>query len=164
MRSLPRSCWLCSGWPFWRANASTARATREAPRGDDRTVVHPGVAGQRERDIFAGAAGQPGNSQVRYAGKLAYPGGKLHLKYQIPRNATQEYTYADVRLNDSVLASVTPTAEERDAGAGELSVPLPPELLMARNELTIQLSRSGQWGVCGCRGKETAVVAHRSRK
>jgi cellulose synthase (UDP-forming) len=97
-----------------------------------------------EREMFL--LEQPGSREIL---KFATPeswlirGGKLHLKYQIPRNATQEYTYADVRLNDSVLASVTPTAEERDAGAGELSVPLPPELLMARNELTIQLAGQG---------------------
>ncbi len=128
---------------FWRANAATTRATKEAPAETiERSFTLGSLANERETFLLE----QAGSREIL---KFATPeswlirGGKLHLKYQIPRNATQEYTYADVRLNDSVLASVTPTAEERDAGAGELSVPLPPELLMARNELTIQLAGQG---------------------
>ena len=128
---------------FWRANATTTRAAHDAPlQTIERSFTLGSLVNGRETFLLE----QPGSREIL---KFATPeswlirGGKLHLKYQIPRNATQEYTYADIRLNDSVLASVTPTAEERDAGAGELSVPLPPELLMARNELTIQLAGQG---------------------
>ncbi len=53
-----------------------------------------------------------------------------------------------MRLNDSILAAVAPTAEEREKGAGELSVPLPAALLLGKNELTIQLAGQGN-GSCG---------------
>jgi cellulose synthase (UDP-forming) len=128
---------------FWRANASTTRVPREAaPQTIERSFTLGSLANGTETFLLE----QPGSREIL---KFAAPeswlirGGKLHLKYQIPKNASQDYTYADVRLNDSVLASVTPTAEERDAGAGELWVPLPPELLTARNELTIQLAGQG---------------------
>jgi cellulose synthase (UDP-forming) len=131
------------GLAFWRANASTTLATKEVPA---QTIQRSFTLGSLANDRGTFLLEQPGSREIL---KFATPeswlirGGKLHLKYQIPRNATDEYTYAEVRLNDSILASVTPTAEERDAGAGELSVPLPPELLMARNELSIQLAGQG---------------------
>ena len=87
-------------------------------------------------------------------------GGALHLKYQIPKNARQEYTYADVRLNDSLLASITPTAEERDSGVGELLVPFPPDLLLPRNELSIQLAGQGNSACAAAGGKESTVVPY----
>jgi cellulose synthase (UDP-forming) len=132
---------------FWRANASTRQGTREAGsltshvETIERSFTLGSLANGKETFLLE----QPGSREIlRFATPESWliRGGKLHLKYQIPRNA-QEYTYADVRLNDSVLASVTPTAEERERGAGELWVPLPPELLMARNELTIQLAGQG---------------------
>ncbi|MGC2402248.1 MAG: UDP-forming cellulose synthase catalytic subunit, partial [Acidobacteriaceae bacterium] len=128
------------GFALWRANASTTRAPKEEPS----ELV--------ERSFSLGSLARPNDSfLLQEAGsravlKFATPqswlirGGKLQLRYQIPRNAREQYTYADVRLNDSLIASITPTAEERDAGAGELVVPLPPDLLLSRNELTVQLA------------------------
>ncbi|HTZ59778.1 MAG TPA: UDP-forming cellulose synthase catalytic subunit [Acidobacteriaceae bacterium] len=131
------------GFAFWRANASTARAQKEpAPELIERSFTLGSLA--RPKDVFL--LKEPGSRVVL---KFATPqswllqGGKLQLKYQIPRNARDQYTYADIRLNDSLIASITPTVEERDAGAGELIVPLPPDLLLTRNELTIQLTGQG---------------------
>jgi cellulose synthase (UDP-forming) len=127
----------------WRANASPTRSQKEVePNTIQRSFTLGSLATGKETFLLQ----EPGAREVlRFATPQSWlmRGGKLHLKYRVPRNALQEYVYADVRLNDSVLASITPTAEERDAGAGELLVPLPPELLMARNELTIQLAGQG---------------------
>ena len=128
------------GLALWHANASTTRVGRPAPvQTIERSFTLGSLAGSRQSLLLQ----EPGSRAML---KFATPeswlirGGKLHLKYQIPRNAQQEFTYADVRLNESVLASVTPSAQERDAGAGEIWVPLPPELLTGKNQLTIQLS------------------------
>jgi cellulose synthase (UDP-forming) len=127
----------------WRANASTTRPPKETPPATiQRSFTLGSLGGVKDTFMLE----QPGSRQVlRFATPASWllRGGKLHLKYQIPRNAPEEYTYADLRLNDSVLASITPTAEERDAGAGEIVVPLPPELLTARNQLVIQLAGNG---------------------
>ncbi len=131
------------GIAFWRANAAPAHAPKEAaPELIESSFTLDSLA--RGKGTFL--LEQPGSRAVL---KFATPqswlvrGGALHLKYQIPKNARQEYTYADVRLNDSLLASITPTVEERDSGTGELLVPFPPDLLLARNELTIQLAGQG---------------------
>ncbi len=131
------------GFAFWRANAAPAHAPKEAaPQLIESSFTLDSLS--RGKGTFL--LEQPGSRTVL---KFATPqswlvrGGALHLKYQIPKNARQEYTYADVRLNDSLLASITPTAEERDTGAGELLVPFPPDLLLTRNELTIQLAGQG---------------------
>ncbi len=131
------------GFAFWRANASTARTPKEAP---PELIERSFTLGSLARPSEGFLLKEPGSREVL---KFATPeswlirGGKLQLKYQIPRNAREQYTYADVRLNDSLIASITPTVEERDAGAGELLLPLPADLLLARNELTIQLTGQG---------------------
>jgi cellulose synthase (UDP-forming) len=131
------------GFAFWRAHAGTTHAPKEAaPELIESSFSLDSLS--RGKGTFL--LEQPGSRAVL---KFATPqswlvrGGALHLKYQIPKNARQEYTYADVRLNDSLLASITPTAEERDSGVGELLVPFPPDLLLARNELSIQLAGQG---------------------
>ena len=143
------------GLAFWRANASTtiARGSKEAaPEIMERSFTLGSLTRAGETFLLE----QPGSREIL---KFATPsnwlirGGKLHLKYQVPKNAQNEYTYADVRLNDSILAAVTPTAEEREAGAGELWVPLPADLLLAKNELTIQLAGQGN-GACAAAGQK----------
>ncbi len=129
------------GLALWRANASTTRAaSKPAPvQTIERSFTLGSLADGQKILLLE----QPGSRAIL---KFATPeswlirGGKLRLKYQIPRNAQLENTFADIRLNESVLATVTPTAEEREAGAGEVVVPLPAELLTGKNMLTIQLA------------------------
>jgi cellulose synthase (UDP-forming) len=143
------------GLAFWRANAGTtaARAGKEAA---PEIIQRSFTLGSLTRAGGTLLLEQPGSREIL---KFATPsswlirGGKLHLKYQVPKDALNEYTYADVRLNDSILASVTPTTEEREAGAGELWVPLPADLLLAKNELTIQLAGQGN-GACAAAGQK----------
>jgi cellulose synthase (UDP-forming) len=143
------------GFAFWRANASST-VTRSSKEAAPEIIERSFTLGSLTRAGETFLLEQPGSREIL---KFAAPsswlirGGKLHLKYQVPKDAQNEFTYADVRLNDSILASVTPTSEEREAGAGELWVPLPAGLLLAKNELTIQLSGQGN-GACAAAGQK----------
>jgi cellulose synthase (UDP-forming) len=134
------------GLAVWRANASTTHARKESKAPASETIERSFTLGSLNLTERGFLLDQPGSREIL---KFATPqswliqGGRLHLKFQVPKNARQVYTYADIRLNDSVLASITPTPEERDAGVGEVVVPLPPELLLAKNELIIQLAGQG---------------------
>jgi cellulose synthase (UDP-forming) len=70
--------------------------------------------------------------------------GTLHLRYALPNpgqiNGNDQFSVAEVRLNDALLASVLPSRQELANGVGELDVPLPAEMLVRRNILTIQLA------------------------
>jgi cellulose synthase (UDP-forming) len=143
------------GLAFWRANASTT-LTRGSNQAAPETFERSFRLGSLTRGGGTLLLEQPGSREIL---KFATPsswlirGGKLHLKYQVPKGAQNEFTYADVRLNDSILASVNPTTEEREAGAGEIVVPLPADLLLAKNELTIQLAGQGN-GACAAAGQK----------
>ena len=127
----------------WRAHASPLLAPKPEPPA---TVVRSFTLGSLATGSDTLLLDQPGGREIlRFATPQSWliRGGTLHLKYQIPHDASSIYTYADVRLNDSILASVTPSAEEREQGAGELEVPLPADLLTARNQIVIQLAGEG---------------------
>jgi cellulose synthase (UDP-forming) len=70
--------------------------------------------------------------------------GTLHLRYVLPNagqiNGNDQFSVAEVRLNDATLASVLPSKQELANGVGELDVPLPAEMLVRKNILTIQLA------------------------
>lgn len=135
------------GLALWRANASTTAAGKPVPA---QTIERSFTLGSLSDGQKLLLLEQPGSRAIL---KFATPeswlirSGKLRLKYQIAKNAQLENTFADIRLNDSVLATVTPSAEERDAGAGELTVPLPAELLTGKNALTVQLAGQAN-GAC----------------
>ncbi len=127
----------------WKAHASNTRSAKPAPPDVVERAFTLGSLASTKDDLLLE---QPGSREVlRFATPQSWliRGGRLELRYRIPKNAPEGYTYAELRLNDSALAPVTPTEEEREAGAGEVVVPLPPDLLTARNQLTIQLAGQG---------------------
>ena len=68
--------------------------------------------------------------------------GTLHLRYALPgpSQGNDQSSVAEVRLNGATLASVLPSQQELANGAGELDVPLPAEMIVRKNVLTIQLA------------------------
>lgn len=71
--------------------------------------------------------------------------GVFHLKYTLPESADTGSTL-EVLLNDTLLAAITPTAAELATRHGEATVPLPVELLVRQNRLTLRLADSSQAG------------------
>lgn len=68
-------------------------------------------------------------------------GGTLRLRYSLPDQESKGASpIAEIRLNDVLLGSVTPTATEYTAGAGEAVIPVPGEVLVRKNILTLQLA------------------------
>jgi cellulose synthase (UDP-forming) len=104
---------------------------------------------------------QPGSSTVV---RFSIPdtwlmrAGMLHLKYTISvKGAKASDELAEVRLNDAVLGSLTPTAAERAAGRAEVDLPLPAEMLVRRNTLTIQLAGNAN-AVCAPSGQTATPI------
>ena len=139
-------------------------------RADSGTAVKPskGAAANRSAPALAvrafpqsftlGSVGgsnllldRPGSSaQMRFTVPDTWfiQSGTLHLRYTLPGSAQgpappADQSIADVRLNDANLISITPTAEDFANGGGEVDVPLPAEMLVSRNTLTIQLAGDG---------------------
>jgi cellulose synthase (UDP-forming) len=73
--------------------------------------------------------------------------GTLHLKYTLPESKEATSTL-EVLLNDTMLAAITPSATELALGHGEATIPLPVELLVRQNRLTLRLSDAAETGSC----------------
>jgi len=85
--------------------------------------------------------------------------GTLHLRYALPNpaqiNGNDQFSVAEIRINGATLASVLPSQQELDNGAGEVDVPLPAEMLVRKNTLTIQLAGDGD---AACTRKTQASI------
>jgi cellulose synthase (UDP-forming) len=67
--------------------------------------------------------------------------GVFHLKYSLPESSDTTSTL-EVLLNDVLLAAITPDPVALAARHGEATIPIPVELLVRQNRLTLRLADS----------------------
>jgi cellulose synthase (UDP-forming) len=84
-------------------------------------------------------------------------GGELHLKYSLPEASKGGIGTFDVLLNDSALASITPTAEDVLRRGGDVVIPLPADQLVHDNRLTLRLAGTVD-GACGTEAQGNAPI------
>jgi cellulose synthase (UDP-forming) len=137
-------------------SALSSRAESPAPRHAANSVASPATspAPVMQQGFSLGAVSteslllqQPGSrASIRFTIPNTWfiQSGTLHLRYALPNtaqtNGSDQFSVAEIRLNDATLASVLPTQQEFANGAGEIDVPLPAEMLVRKNVLTIQLA------------------------
>jgi cellulose synthase (UDP-forming) len=83
--------------------------------------------------------------------------GELHLKYSLPEASKGGIGTFDVLLNDSALASITPTAEDVSRRGGDVVIPLPADQLVHDNRLTLRLAGTVD-GACGTEAQGNAPI------
>jgi hypothetical protein len=83
--------------------------------------------------------------------------GELHLKYSLPEASKGGIGTFDVLLNDSALASITPTAEDVSRRSGDVVIPLPADQLVHDNRLTLRLAGTVD-GACGTEAQGNAPI------
>src|SRR6266702_1151502 len=80
--------------------------------------------------------------------------GSFHLKYTLPESDFPSSTL-EVLLNDTLLAAITPGAAELASRHGDVTVPLPAELLAPHNRLTLRLADASG---AGCNATQAATA------
>ncbi len=82
--------------------------------------------------------------------------GAFHVKYTLPESEYPSSTL-EILLNDTMLAAITPGATELAARHGEVTVPLPGELLVRQNRLTLRLANASG-AACNAMQTPTAPI------
>ena len=82
---------------------------------------------------------------ITLPGTALIESGELHLKYSLPKVDNSEANEGgietvDVLLNDSALASITPSAQDLARRGGYVVIPLPVDQLVRENRLTLRLA------------------------
>jgi cellulose synthase (UDP-forming) len=84
-------------------------------------------------------------------------GGELHVKYSLPEASKGGMGTFDVLLNDSALASITPTDDDISRRGGDVVIPLPADQLVHDNRLTLRLASSPD-AACGAEAQGSAPI------
>jgi len=83
--------------------------------------------------------------------------GELYVKYSLPEASKGGIGTFDILLNDSALASITPTAEDISRRGGDVLVPLPADQLVHENRLTLRLAGAAD-AACGAEAPASAPI------
>ena len=155
---------------FWKANAEQVSSAGSL-HGNAPAVSSEAMATAKYQFSLASLGAKNGilldRSNRQQTMSITLPGtaliesGELHLKYSLPKSDNSEadeggIETVDVLLNDSALASITPSAQDLARRGGYVVIPLPVDQLVRENRLTLRLA--GADSTCGAQPQANAPI------
>ncbi len=156
---------------FWKANAELV-SPAGSPHGHAAAVSSEAMATAKYQFSLASLGAKNGilldRSNRQQTMSITLPGtaliesGELHLKYSLPKSDNPEadkdgIETVDVLLNDSALASITPSAQDLARRGGYIVIPLPVDQLVRENRLTLRLAGAAD-STCGAQPQANAPI------
>jgi cellulose synthase (UDP-forming) len=156
---------------FWKVNAEQV-SPAGSPHGHAAAASSEAIATAKYQFSLASLGAKNGilldRSNRQQTMSITLPGtaliesGELHLKYSLPKSDNPEadkdgIETVDVLLNDSALASITPSAQDLARRGGYVVIPLPVDQLVRENRLTLRLAGAAD-STCGAQPQANAPI------